>query len=72
MFLFQLSAIVCQLKKIEVLDPGAKSLVFSSWVDVLKALGDALAENGIKFSSLHERGSFVASVKKFKVCSTTL
>jgi E3 ubiquitin-protein ligase SHPRH len=52
--------------KIQSDDPSAKSLVFSTWPDVLDILGSALTENGIQFASLHAPGKFKRNLDKFK------
>ena len=50
-----------------MLDPGAKSLVFSTWTDVLDILASALTENDIHFAALHDQGKFKRNLEKFKV-----
>ena len=48
-------------------DPGAKSLVFSTWTDVLDILASALTENDIPFAALQDQGKFKRNLEKFKV-----
>ena len=50
-----------------MLDPDAKSLVFSTWSDVLDILASALLENGIQFAALQDQGKFKRNLEKFKV-----
>lgn len=50
-----------------MLDPGAKSLVFSTWTDVLDILASALVENDIPFAALQDQGKFKRNLEKFKV-----
>ena len=51
----------------QMLDPGAKSLVFSTWTDVLDILASALTENDIPFAALQDQGKFKRNLEKFKV-----
>ena len=46
------------LKNIEMGDPGAKSLVFSSWLEVLDLIALALRDNSIKYSFLKTKKTF--------------
>lgn len=48
-------------------DPTAKSLVFSTWGEVLDILAEALVENNIQFAALHAQGKFKRNLEKFKV-----
>ena len=50
-----------------MLDPDAKSLVFSTWTDVLDILASALTENDIQFAALQDQGKFKRNLEKFKV-----
>ena len=61
-----MEAVVKTLIKIQNDDPNAKSLVFSSWNDVLDILGSALTENDIQFATLHAQGKFKRNLQKFK------
>jgi len=51
----------------QMLDPDAKSLVFSTWTDVLDILASALIENDIPFAALQDQGKFKRNLEKFKV-----
>jgi hypothetical protein len=51
----------------QMLDPNAKSLVFSTWTDVLDILASALVENDIPFAALQDQGKFKRNLEKFKV-----
>ena len=62
----KMEAVVKTLIKIQNDDPNAKSLVFSSWNDVLDILGSALTENDIQFATLHAQGKFKRNLQKFK------
>ena len=55
--------------KIRADDPGAKTLVFSTWTDVLDILASALADNDIPFAALHAQRKFKRNLQKFKVSS---
>jgi hypothetical protein len=55
-----------------MLDPNAKSLVFSTWTDVLDILASALIENDIPFAALQDHGKFKRNLEKFKVPSLYL
>merc|ERR1719195_2025481 len=64
-------AVVKSLIKIRSEDSEAKSLVFSTWTDVLDILGAALDENNIPYASLHNsgatmQGNFKRNLQKFK------
>ena len=61
-----MEAVVKTLIKIQNDDPKAKSLVFSSWNDVLDILGSALTENDIQFATLNAQGKFKRNLQKFK------
>ena len=52
--------------KIRADDPEAKTLVFSTWPDVLDILGSALADNDIAFAALHAQRKFKRNLQKFK------
>ena len=66
-----MEAVVKVLIKIITDDPDAKSLVFSSWNDVLDILASALAKNDIQFAALHAQGKFKRNLQKFKVRQIT-
>ena len=48
----KVSALLSELAAIEDADPGAKSLVFSTWGRLLKLVGHALAANGVVHVSM--------------------
>ncbi len=48
-------------------NPSAKSLVFSSWPDVLDIVASALQDNDIQHAALHAQGKFKRNLQKFKV-----
>merc|ERR1712130_915885 len=67
----KVEAVVKSLIKIRNEDGEAKSLVFSTWTDVLDILGAALDENNIPYASLHNsgattQGNFKRNLQKFK------
>merc|ERR1712241_331655 len=67
----KVEAVVKSLIKIRSEDSEAKSLVFSTWTDVLDILGAALDENNIPYASLHNsgattQGNFKRNLQKFK------
>ena len=60
------------LVKIQSDDEDAKSLVFSTWTDVLDILAAALDENDIPYASLHNNAAttqnkFKRNIQRFKV-----
>ncbi|KAK3576517.1 hypothetical protein CHS0354_034193 [Potamilus streckersoni] len=62
----KVEAVVRCLKKIQKEDPSAKSLVFSTWTDVLSVIGTALVENDVSFKALYEVGKFQKNLSAFK------
>ncbi|GBM04758.1 E3 ubiquitin-protein ligase SHPRH [Araneus ventricosus] len=62
----KISAVVKCLLKIKKKDPSAKSLVFSTWADLLCLLEYALAENEIASVSLSNRKHFQTNLNLFK------
>ena len=52
----KMEAVVKTLLRIKNLDPTAKCLVFSPWVDVLDILAAALEKNDINYAALHAQG----------------
>ena len=59
------------LVKIQSDDEDAKSLVFSTWTDVLDILAAALDENDIPYASLHNNAAttqnkFKRNIQRFK------
>ena len=68
----KVEAILKCLLKIRSEDEEAKSLVFSTWPDVLDILATALDENEIPYAALHKnasttQGKFKRNIQKFKV-----
>ena len=60
------------LLRIRAEDEAAKTLVFSTWPDVLDILASALDENSIAYAALHRNTSttqnkFKRNIQKFKV-----
>jgi len=67
----KVEAILKCLLKIRSEDEEAKSLVFSTWPDVLDILATALDENEIPYAALHKnasttQGKFKRNIQKFK------
>ncbi|TRY78378.1 hypothetical protein TCAL_01692 [Tigriopus californicus] len=62
----KMEAVVRAIMAIQAEDPNSKSLVFSTWTDVLDILGTALTENSIPFASLHSNVKFKRNLQKFK------
>jgi len=63
----KMEAVVKTLLSVRREDPDAKSLVFSTWPDVLDIVGSALQDNDIQFAALHAQGKFKRNLQKFKV-----
>ena len=68
----KVEAVLKCLLRIQTEDEEAKSLVFSTWPDVLDILATALDENGIPYAALHKNASatqskFKRNIQKFKV-----
>ncbi|TNN78276.1 E3 ubiquitin-protein ligase SHPRH [Liparis tanakae] len=65
----KVEAVVRTLKKIQVADPGAKCLVFSTWLSVLDIIAKALFDNNMEFSQINgiHKPTFV---HKFLIKST--
>uniref|UniRef100_A0A4W5PV99 Helicase C-terminal domain-containing protein n=1 Tax=Hucho hucho TaxID=62062 RepID=A0A4W5PV99_9TELE len=57
----KVEAVVRTLKKIQLTDPGAKCLVFSTWQCVLDIIAKALFDNNMEFSQIN-------GIHKFQVC----
>eukprot|EP00095_Tigriopus_kingsejongensis_P004239 maker-scaffold711_size108467-snap-gene-0.24 protein:Tk04239 transcript:maker-scaffold711_size108467-snap-gene-0.24-mRNA-1 annotation:"e3 ubiquitin-protein ligase shprh" len=62
----KMEAVVRTIMAIQADDPESKSLVFSTWPDVLDILGSALSENDIPYASLTEQAKFKRNLQKFK------
>ncbi|GFU38399.1 e3 ubiquitin-protein ligase SHPRH [Nephila pilipes] len=66
----KVSSVVKCLLKIRKKDCSAKSLVFSTWTDLLCLLEHALMENEIPFVNLNKRKNFQSILDLFKQSST--
>ncbi|KAG8444169.1 hypothetical protein GDO86_009376 [Hymenochirus boettgeri] len=62
----KVEAVVRTLMKIQLQDPGAKSLVFSTWQDVLDIIGKALQDNSMVFSQINGIHKFQENLSAFK------
>ncbi|KAM9382695.1 E3 ubiquitin-protein ligase SHPRH isoform 2-T2 [Phaethornis superciliosus] len=62
----KVEAVVRTLKKIQFKDPGAKSLVFSTWQDVLDIISKALYDNNMIFSQINGISKFQENLSAFK------
>ncbi|XP_072265386.1 E3 ubiquitin-protein ligase SHPRH isoform X2 [Pyxicephalus adspersus] len=62
----KVEAVVRTLLKIQSMDPGAKSLVFSTWQDVLDIIAKALQDNGLVFSQINGIQKFQENLSAFK------
>ncbi|KAL2098878.1 hypothetical protein ACEWY4_005358 [Coilia grayii] len=62
----KVEAVVRVLKKIQMTDPGAKSLVFSTWQGVLDIIAKALFDNNMEFSQINGIQMFQKNLCAFK------
>ncbi|XP_034531577.1 E3 ubiquitin-protein ligase SHPRH [Notolabrus celidotus] len=62
----KVEAVVRTLKKIQVTDPGAKCLVFSTWLCVLDIIAKALFDNSMEFSQINGIHKFQENLCAFK------
>ncbi|XP_062862969.1 E3 ubiquitin-protein ligase SHPRH [Trichomycterus rosablanca] len=62
----KVEAVVRALKKIQMTDPGAKSLVFSTWQGVLDIIAKALLDNNLEFSQINGIHKFQENLSSFK------
>ncbi|XP_061700947.1 E3 ubiquitin-protein ligase SHPRH isoform X4 [Syngnathoides biaculeatus] len=62
----KVEAVVRTLKKIQVSDPGAKCLVFSTWQSVLDIIAKALLNNNMEFSQINGIQKFQENLSSFK------
>ncbi|XP_038554321.1 E3 ubiquitin-protein ligase SHPRH [Micropterus salmoides] len=62
----KVEAVVRTLKKIQVTDPGAKCLVFSTWLSVLDIIAKALFDNNMEFSQINGIHKFQENLSAFK------
>ncbi|XP_036398271.1 E3 ubiquitin-protein ligase SHPRH [Megalops cyprinoides] len=62
----KVEAVVRALKKIQMTDPGAKSLVFSTWQGVLDIIAQALFDNNMEFAQINGIHKFQENLSSFK------
>ncbi|TRY83450.1 hypothetical protein DNTS_016202 [Danionella cerebrum] len=62
----KVEAVVRVLKKIQMSDPGAKSLVFSTWQGVLDIIAKALFDNNMEFAQINGIHKFQENLSSFK------
>ncbi|KAI4793952.1 hypothetical protein KUCAC02_032376, partial [Chaenocephalus aceratus] len=62
----KVEAVVRTLKKIQLIDPGAKCLVFSTWLSVLDIISKALFDNNMEFSQINGIHKFQENLCSFK------
>nr|XP_055027595.1 E3 ubiquitin-protein ligase SHPRH isoform X2 [Misgurnus anguillicaudatus] len=62
----KVEAVVRVLKKIQMTDPGAKSLVFSTWQGVLDIIAKALFDNNMEFAQINGIHKFQENLSAFK------
>uniref|UniRef100_A0A8C8GF79 SNF2 histone linker PHD RING helicase n=1 Tax=Oncorhynchus tshawytscha TaxID=74940 RepID=A0A8C8GF79_ONCTS len=62
----KVEAVVRTLKKIQLTDPGAKCLVFSTWQCVLDIIAKALFDNNMEFSQINGIHKFQENLCSFK------
>lgn len=62
----KVEAVLKTLKKIQVKDPGAKCLVFSTWLSVLDIIAKALFDNNMEFSQINGIHKFQENLCSFK------
>uniref|UniRef100_H0VRT6 E3 ubiquitin-protein ligase SHPRH n=1 Tax=Cavia porcellus TaxID=10141 RepID=H0VRT6_CAVPO len=62
----KVEAVVRTLMKIQRTDPGAKSLVFSTWQDVLDIISKALTDNNMEFAQISRVKTFQENLSAFK------
>ncbi|XP_069462819.1 E3 ubiquitin-protein ligase SHPRH [Ambystoma mexicanum] len=62
----KVEAVVRTLKKIQIKDPGAKALVFSTWQDVLDIIAKALQDNNLVFAQISKIQKFQENLSAFK------
>ncbi|XP_026007203.1 E3 ubiquitin-protein ligase SHPRH [Astatotilapia calliptera] len=62
----KVEAVVRTLKKIQVTNPGAKCLVFSTWQSVLDIIAKALFDNNMEFSQINGIHKFQENLSSFK------
>ncbi|XP_007953805.1 E3 ubiquitin-protein ligase SHPRH [Orycteropus afer afer] len=62
----KVEAVVRALMRIQLRDPGAKALVFSTWQDVLDIISKALTDNNMEFAQISRVKTFQENLSAFK------
>ncbi|KAM8789010.1 E3 ubiquitin-protein ligase SHPRH isoform 1-T1 [Rhynchonycteris naso] len=62
----KVEAVVRTLRRIQLRDPGAKALVFSTWQDVLDIISKALVDNNMEFAQISRIKTFQENLSAFK------
>lgn len=62
----KVEAVVRTLLKIQMTDPGAKCLVFSTWQSVLDIIAKALFDNNLEFTQINGNHKFQENLSSFK------
>ncbi|XP_006891719.1 PREDICTED: E3 ubiquitin-protein ligase SHPRH [Elephantulus edwardii] len=62
----KIEAVVRTLMRIQLKDPGAKALVFSTWQDVLDIISKALTDNNMEFAQISRIKTFQENLSAFK------
>ncbi|KAM6185290.1 E3 ubiquitin-protein ligase SHPRH [Rhynchocyon petersi] len=62
----KIEAVVRTLMRIQLKDPGAKALVFSTWQDVLDIISKALTDNNMEFAQISRVKTFQENLSAFK------
>ncbi|XP_023050535.1 E3 ubiquitin-protein ligase SHPRH isoform X1 [Piliocolobus tephrosceles] len=62
----KVEAVIRTLMKIQLRDPGAKALVFSTWQDVLDIISKALTDNNMEFAQISRVKTFQENLSAFK------
>jgi len=62
----KIEAVVREVLALQLLEPGAKALLFSQWNEVLEIVSRALSENGVKFARVRGKGSIEKAINSFK------
>ncbi|XP_049758955.1 E3 ubiquitin-protein ligase SHPRH isoform X2 [Elephas maximus indicus] len=62
----KVEAVVRTLMRIQLRDPGAKALVFSTWQDVLDIISKALTDNNMEFAQISRVKTFQENLSAFK------
>lgn len=62
----KVEAVVRTLMRIQRRDPGAKSLVFSTWQDVLDIISKALSDNDMEYALISRVKTFQENLSAFK------